>query len=497
MPDLGFDNLPFGQRNIYQFQLSFSQARLHGRPNRRARASREPSSRRAAGIGTTAAEAQLSLDVTRAFYDAALSDRLVDHRRVRLQPGAARPTIRRGSRSKPAASRSSSCCARRSRATTSGRPSSAAAPTARSPTSGCASCSSCRRTRRSRSTSISTASISRRRRRSPRRSTAARGAGPSIDRVSVQQAEALVGVREAGVTVARAERLPSVALTSSLAPVGYPSSGALPGRRRLPHELVARRVGAGAASSPAAGSSAMEASAQRRSRRGAGAARSRRASWRARRGDRAPGSRRRPKPLWEASAGTVQQAERAYQIAELRNREGLSTQLELSDSRLSLQVAQANRAQAARDVQVARARVALLPSLPVARSMTAGSCRLRSRHVSIEPAFHSRWPRFSPASRWSRPAAATLEAPRPRTPCRRRSCSSRRRTSRPRRSVRCRRARDLRPADAGARSHRPRAGRRLARGAAVDRGQTVGPAPWSRGSRRAISSRRSRRRRPA
>jgi hypothetical protein len=32
---------------------------------------------------------------------------------------------------------------------------------------------------------------------------------------------------------------------------------------------------------------------------------------------------------------------------------------------LSLQVAQANRAQAARDVQVARARVALLPNLPV------------------------------------------------------------------------------------------------------------------------------------
>ncbi len=69
--------------------------------------------------------------------------------------------------------------------------------------------------------------------------------------------------------------------------------------------------------------------------------------------------------VWEASGSAIQQAERAYQIAELRNREGLSTQLELADSRLSLQVAQANRAQAARDVQVARARVALLPSLPV------------------------------------------------------------------------------------------------------------------------------------
>ena len=61
----------------------------------------------------------------------------------------------------------------------------------------------------------------------------------------------------------------------------------------------------------------------------------------------------------------VQQAQRAYEIAELRYREGLSTQLELSDARLLLQQAQANRAQAARDVQVARVRLALLPDLPL------------------------------------------------------------------------------------------------------------------------------------
>lgn len=71
---------------------------------------------------------------------------------------------------------------------------------------------------------------------------------------------------------------------------------------------------------------------------------------------------------WEATAGTVTQALRAYDIAELRFREGISTQLELSDSRLALQSAQANRAQAARDLQLARARVALLPHLPVGGS---------------------------------------------------------------------------------------------------------------------------------
>ena len=65
-----------------------------------------------------------------------------------------------------------------------------------------------------------------------------------------------------------------------------------------------------------------------------------------------------------ASAGTAQQASRAYQIAEIRYREGISTQVELSDSRILLEQATANRALAARDLAVARARVALLRDLP-------------------------------------------------------------------------------------------------------------------------------------
>lgn len=65
-----------------------------------------------------------------------------------------------------------------------------------------------------------------------------------------------------------------------------------------------------------------------------------------------------------ASAGTAQQAARAYQIAEVRYREGISTQVELSDSRILLEEATANRALAARDLAVARAYVALLRDLP-------------------------------------------------------------------------------------------------------------------------------------
>ena len=68
---------------------------------------------------------------------------------------------------------------------------------------------------------------------------------------------------------------------------------------------------------------------------------------------------------WAASAGTAEQASRAYTIAEVRFREGISTQVELSESRILLQQAQANRALAARDLQVARVRLSLLRDLPL------------------------------------------------------------------------------------------------------------------------------------
>lgn len=66
-----------------------------------------------------------------------------------------------------------------------------------------------------------------------------------------------------------------------------------------------------------------------------------------------------------ASQGTSGQAARAYTIAEVRYREGLSTQVELNDSRLLLQQASANSALAVRNLQVARMRVALLRDLPL------------------------------------------------------------------------------------------------------------------------------------
>jgi len=74
---------------------------------------------------------------------------------------------------------------------------------------------------------------------------------------------------------------------------------------------------------------------------------------------------------WEASKGTSEQASRAYQIAEVRYREGISTQLELNDSRLLVEQATANSALAARNLQVARIKLALLPNLPLQSSASS------------------------------------------------------------------------------------------------------------------------------
>ncbi len=68
---------------------------------------------------------------------------------------------------------------------------------------------------------------------------------------------------------------------------------------------------------------------------------------------------------YAASVGTDTQAARAYAIAEVRFQEGISTQVELQQSRTQYEQARLNRVLAARDLEVARLRVALLKDLPV------------------------------------------------------------------------------------------------------------------------------------
>jgi hypothetical protein len=85
---------------------------------------------------------------------------------------------------------------------------------------------------------------------------------------------------------------------------------------------------------------------------------------------------------WQSSAGTAQQASRAYSIDQIRFREGISTQTDLSQSRLLLEQAQANRAQAARDLAVARVRLALLRDLPIQAGTTNSQSQAQAQNQS-------------------------------------------------------------------------------------------------------------------
>ncbi len=356
-----FSELPFGQRNIYRATLSFSQALyLGGRLT--AQQAQAEAGRQISALGTTSAEAQLALEVTQAYFDAALADRLVTiaeageqqaaavYQQARLSVDAGRAPEFEMLRAQVARDNQRPIVIRRRAdrdlaylrlhqllevplsdpfvldvnldADTLPPP---------APFAGALD--------------------------------EARDAAALLNRAATRQAQAVVAIREAGVTIAQSERKPSVNLLSSFGEVGYPREGAFPGAsdfrtnwtlglsvsvplftgfRLRANELAARADLAEAEALLEQTRETVEREAATVTRDLAGAI-----------------------AVWEASAGVVQQAQRAHEIAELRYREGISTQLELQDSRLALQQAQANRAQAARDVQVARARLALLPSLPL------------------------------------------------------------------------------------------------------------------------------------
>jgi outer membrane protein TolC len=207
---------------------------------------------------------------------------------------------------------------------------------------------------------------------------------PSIalpDRNAIAEAGTLVSLREATLKAVEAERKPSVALNSTYSRIAYPSAffptfdrsnwsvGAslnvpiLTGGRQKGDEVVAR-------------ADIDQAKLQKQQAEEL-AALDTRSAW---------AELVAARSAWEATAGTVQQATRAYQIADVRFQAGVSTQLELSDSRLLLQQAEANRALAARDLQVARARVALLPNLPLgAGAATAAGARATTPQTPAAP----------------------------------------------------------------------------------------------------------------
>ncbi len=359
-PFAGFSELPFGQPNTYRAGLSASQTLFAG--------GRAAAGIRAAGAGTRAAEvgfssarAQLALDVAQAYYDAALSERLLAiaestlmqtdttlaqvrlAREVGTQPEfeLLRAQVTRDNQRPVVIQR------RADRELAFLRLQQLLNLPYDTPL-------------------VLTTSLDDETLPPPVRFALApeseAGDTAIADRAPVRQAAASVEAQQELLRVTRGARLPSIAITSDYAKIGFTQTGfpdwgrfrndwtiavgmSIPlftGFRQRGDEVIAR-------------ANLMEAQARHEQVRELAALDARNTLARLSAAEAS----------WQASTGTVSQAARAYTIAEVRYTEGLSTQTELSDSRILLQQAQANRAVAARDLQIARLRLALLPDLPL------------------------------------------------------------------------------------------------------------------------------------
>ncbi len=190
--------------------------------------------------------------------------------------------------------------------------------------------------------------------------TAAAIAGSAPERLPIAQARAGVDARRAQLGLARAERWPRLSLFTSLGVVSYPTElwpddwrrnwtvGAtvevpLFTGFRTTAQIRGARADRRAAEALLAEATEQTAVAEVRARTETDVARA----------------------TLAATARSTALARRAYEIAEVRYRQGISTLLELADARLALDQAQIQQATAARDLRVARVRAALLPSLPL------------------------------------------------------------------------------------------------------------------------------------
>lgn len=359
-PFAGFGQLPFGRKNTYTLGVSGSQILFDGgRILGRLRSAR--ANRASVELALTAAEAQLVLDVVRAYYDAALGDRLAAIAVATL--AQADTTLRQTELRHEVGTAPEFDVLRARVARDNQRPVVIQARTRRDlaylrlkqllnlPLT-----DSVDLTTDLADTSFAAVPMLARLASTVPDTVAAHRAG-------VRQAALAIQAEEGLDLASRAQRLPSLAASSQWSRLAYPSRG-LPGWSefltdwnvslglqvpiftggRIKGDRLAARAGVGEARlrhAQAIEAAQVDARNALAELEAAGA-------------------------TWLASEGTAAQAVRAYEIAELRFREGVSTQTELLDARIALQQAEVNRAQAARDLQVARVRVGLLPNLPLA-----------------------------------------------------------------------------------------------------------------------------------
>ena len=370
-PFASLSSLPFGQANVYNLGLSFSQSLFTGgrvgAQNQAAAASG-----RSAKIELTAQRAQIILDVTQAYYDAALADRLVAITdasftqtenvlsQVQLNKNVGnvsefellRAQVTRDNQRPQVIQRRSDrevAYLRLKQLLNIPLEQPITLTTSIEDTSGLPA-------------GIHMAGLRVTSFEAPDTATS--------NRAAVRQASEAVHAQEQLVTVARSQRLPSLALTSQYGGVAYPTTG-LPGKSDFRANWT---VGVSASVPFFTGGrirgDEMVAQANLAESRARLQQVREFASLDAR---VALNALNQANAAFEASRGTSEQATKAYTIAEVRYKEGISTQLELNDSRILLEQSNANRALAARNLQIARMKLALLANLPLQSGTSAQS----------------------------------------------------------------------------------------------------------------------------
>jgi outer membrane protein TolC len=181
-------------------------------------------------------------------------------------------------------------------------------------------------------------------------------------RVAVRQAAENVRIQEEQIQVAKAQGRPNLSFNSGYGLIAYPAE-MIPGKNDIRDNWTVGlsismpifsggRVSAGVAQ--AQGSAGQAAARLQQTREIAALDTQSKVE-----------ALERARSAWEVTAGTVEEAIRAYQTAELRFQQGLSNLIEVNDARLALSQAQADRAQAARDLYVAQVQLALVRDLPL------------------------------------------------------------------------------------------------------------------------------------
>lgn len=196
------------------------------------------------------------------------------------------------------------------------------------------------------------------------------------NRTAVREAAELVTRGEQLLQASQAGRLPAVSLTSTYERVAYPLDGTPSWNNSRANWTVGARIEFPVLT----GGRQQGSDAMARAELDAARARLRLTQQLAELDSRASMARlTAAEASLDASVASVQEAERAYAIAMLRYREGVSIQLELSDARLLLEQARADQARAARDVSIERVRATLLTDLPLSTDAGAAAQSANAR----------------------------------------------------------------------------------------------------------------------